>query len=223
MKATANKEVTKVRESESTRNALLDAGLEVFAEQGFAGAKVDEIARRAKVNKAMISYHFGGKRGLYRAILHANFSIAVERMSELRESTEPASVVLQRFIEGFGAVVASRPTLPTMMLREVLSGGAHLDKDLLPEFLSVFAVVREIISRGIRDGEFRNVNPLMTHLGLIGGLLFFFATEPFRERLSREGILPVKPPESAEFIRHMKEFAVRAIAVPAPRSRRGES
>jgi len=223
MKKQQQTELTKPRESERTRDALLDAGLEVFAEEGFAGAKVDEIARRAKVNKAMISYHFGGKRGLYRAILQANFSVAVERMRDLRDSTEPASVVLQRFIEGFGGVVAARPTLPTMMLREVLSGGAHLDDDLLPDFLSVFAVVREIISRGIREGEFRAVNPLMTHLGLIGGLLFFFATGPFRERLAREGILPVKPPESSEFIRHMQEFAVRALAAPGHQNPRGES
>ncbi|MCP4657706.1 MAG: helix-turn-helix transcriptional regulator, partial [bacterium] len=47
----------------ATREALLEAATELFAERGFDGAKVEAIARRAGVNKAMISYHFGGKQG----------------------------------------------------------------------------------------------------------------------------------------------------------------
>jgi len=220
---TDNKDVKAVREVEKTRRALLDAGLEVFAAEGFDGATVEKIARRAKVNKAMISYHFGGKQGLYKAILRANFVVAVERVQALRESKEGAAVILKRFIEEFGGMVASRPTLPTMMLREVLSGGAHLDEELMPAFLSVFATVREIISRGIREGEFRSVNPLMTHLSLVGGMLFFFATGPFRNRLSREGFLPTKMPEPGDFIRHMQDFAGRALAAGAPQNQGVES
>jgi len=54
--------------SERSRAALLDAALTEFAEHGFAGARVAAIADRAGVNKQLISYHFGGKRGLYQAI-----------------------------------------------------------------------------------------------------------------------------------------------------------
>ena len=51
-----------------SRAALLDAGLTEFAQHGYAGARVAAIAARAGVNKQLISYHFGGKLGLYRAL-----------------------------------------------------------------------------------------------------------------------------------------------------------
>ena len=51
----------------------MQAGSELFAAHGFDGATVETIAERAGVNKAMINYHFGGKRGLYQAILTATF------------------------------------------------------------------------------------------------------------------------------------------------------
>lgn len=56
------------RDAERTRAALLDAALAEFAEKGFAGARVSDIAARAGVNKQLISYYFGGKDGLYQAL-----------------------------------------------------------------------------------------------------------------------------------------------------------
>ena len=62
------------RDPEATRQALLRAGAELFAERGFDGVPIDEVAARAGVNKALISYHFRGKRGLYVAILESTFA-----------------------------------------------------------------------------------------------------------------------------------------------------
>ncbi|MXQ62814.1 TetR family transcriptional regulator [Actinomadura rayongensis] len=56
------------QDPERTRRALLDAAHDVFSEKGYAGARVQDIADRAGVNKQLISYHFGGKEGLYRAL-----------------------------------------------------------------------------------------------------------------------------------------------------------
>ncbi|WP_152360951.1 TetR/AcrR family transcriptional regulator [Microlunatus speluncae] len=56
------------RDPERTRQQILDAGLAEFAAKGYAGARVGDIAERAGVNKQLISYYFGGKDGLYRAV-----------------------------------------------------------------------------------------------------------------------------------------------------------
>src|SRR5215831_4871619 len=56
------------RDAAATREALLAAGTELFAERGYDGVPVWSIARAAGVNKAMISYHFGGKLNLYQTI-----------------------------------------------------------------------------------------------------------------------------------------------------------
>src|SRR4051794_32830272 len=54
-----------------------------FAARGFAGARVDHNARRARVNKAMIYYHFRSKEALYRILLHRTFTEAAARMQEI--------------------------------------------------------------------------------------------------------------------------------------------
>ena len=62
---------------------ILAAAAVEFAERGFAGARVDRIARRARVNKAMLYYHFKSKQGLYRTLLRQIFTLAAGRLSEI--------------------------------------------------------------------------------------------------------------------------------------------
>ena len=59
------------RQAEATRRALVAAGVEAFAEHGFEAASVRDITAKAAVNQGAITYHFGGKEGLYRAVLEA--------------------------------------------------------------------------------------------------------------------------------------------------------
>lgn len=56
------------RDPERTRQRILDAAASEFAEHGYAGARISRIAERSGMNKQLISYYFGGKEGLYRAI-----------------------------------------------------------------------------------------------------------------------------------------------------------
>ncbi|HEY3099304.1 MAG TPA: helix-turn-helix domain-containing protein, partial [Methylomirabilota bacterium] len=78
----------------ATREALLAAGAELFADRGYDGVPVTAIAQKAGVNKAMINYHFGGKRKLYLTIVSATFADIVVRVEALADSRRPAPDVL---------------------------------------------------------------------------------------------------------------------------------
>ena len=194
------------------------AGTELFARHGFEGTRVEQIARKARVNKAMINYHFGGKAGLYRAILLSLFTETVERIRELKDSPEPADVLLRTFVRNFTELVARQPSVPMMLVREAISGGRHLDREVLPCFTAIFSGVREIIEKGIRDRAFREVDPLLTHLSLIGSIVFFFATAPLRSRLISESYVQARNPDPEAFVRHVQEMMTRALAAEAPRT-----
>jgi TetR/AcrR family transcriptional regulator len=195
-----------------TREALLAAGTEAFATHGFEGARVDRIAARAGVNKAMISYHFRGKAGLYAAILDGAFeSLSRGLASPPSGATSPAQR-LRRFIESFAEEAGRRPFLATMVLREVISGERQIEATVPPHLLRLFRSVEEIIEAGIRDGSFRRVDPLLTHLGLVGALIFFFATQPFRERIFRERRIPLDLPDPQRFVLHLEEMLTRGLA-----------
>lgn len=192
------------KDPEKTREQLMTAASQLFAQHGFDGVSSDEIAQAAGVNKAMINYHFGGKEALYEAILGEVLGRATQILSELRDAPLPADEKLGLFVEGYSRLAGERPALPAMMLREVMSGGRFVGPRLLPAFIGVFACVRAVVEQGIAEGTFRPVNPLLTHLTIVGSLTFYFSTAPFRERMVAEGRLPVAAPSTQEFIDHMK-------------------
>ncbi len=202
-----------------TRESLLRAGTELFALEGFDGASVEEIAARAGVNKALISYHFGSKRGLYRALLRSTLAAAVERMAALVATERPPAELLAGFIAEFHRLATvDRPSFPALLLREVLSAGRAFDEEIAPEVVALFGLVRGIIERGTREGAFRRVNPFLAHIGIVGSLAFFYATEPTRRRIATQGKLPMALPPRDEFLRHMQEMVIRGLAADPPAS-----
>lgn len=216
-----DKKATSQRVRESSREVLLDAGTELFAQHGFDGATVEMIAHRAGVNRALISYHFGGKEGLYDAILETTFIPAGDRLRQIRQSPGRADARLRQFIDLFVETAAGRPHLPAMILREVLAGGTHLKPRYADYMVSNFQLVREIVEQGIRERTFRPIDPFLTHLNLVGGLVFFLATKPLRQRWIREGRLSVPVPVARDYVEHVKELVTRGLAAgPARRSAR---
>ena len=109
------------RDSVATREALIAAGTELFAERGYDGVPVSAIAGKAGVNKAMINYHFGGKRKLYLAILTATFAEIVAGVERLAESSRPAPEVLRELVAMVGEVATRRH--PALLHDDAARGG----------------------------------------------------------------------------------------------------
>ena len=197
----------------------MHAATDLFATRGFDGASVDEIAAASGVNKALINYHFGGKAGLYSAILRQVFERLSAGLQPIRDSEAPAEERLRAVIREIGSGVAANPQLPPMVLREILSGGEHLDDATLPHFLAIFGTVRAIVEQGMRSGVFRKVNPFATHLGLVGSLMFFFSTENFRRKRIANLPIGAEQPLPAEYLSHIEELMVRGLAAEPRRAR----
>jgi len=74
--------------------------------------------------------------------------------------------------------------------------------------------VRRIVERGVREGSFRPVDPLLTHLSLVGSLLFFFATARLRARLFAEGRVRGKAPETTTYVKHIQDLIIHGLTEP---------
>jgi len=197
----------------ATRAALLATGAALFAEGGFDGVPTAAVAARAGVNKALISYHFGGKRGLYRAILASGFAEMADRLKAVEARGADARETLRGLLGAFAAVRERRPDFPVLFVREVLSRG--IDPAVLPHLVEVLGVTRRVAERGMRDGVFRRVDPAAMHLALVGSLVFFLATEPARRRAMAAHVLP-RMPDFPEFLRYVEELTLRGLAPEHP-------
>src|SRR5262245_15791336 len=135
------------------------AGAELFAAAGFEGSRSDAIARRAGVNKALINYHFGGKQGLYAAIVAETLQPAVARIPELAAAPVPAEERMRALIAVFAESVRRHPHFPAMMVRELVTGGAGIGDETLAYLAGFYGTVAQVVEAGVAEGAFRPVEP----------------------------------------------------------------
>jgi TetR/AcrR family transcriptional regulator len=151
-----HRKTSRPRDASATREVLLDAATLVFAEQGFAGARVDEIAARAGVNKALIYAYYGDKTGIYRAVLTAHldefadpvFSKAVAAEAGPRRALED---IVRRF---FRLLIKNR-SFARLLAWDLLSNGKSGRDVILESAGPLLELISELVDRGRATGELR--------------------------------------------------------------------
>jgi len=211
VKDPAKKGFKRRRDPIGTRQALLDAGRRLFAERGFAAATIEQIAGLAGVNKALIAYHFGGKRGLQEAIHAAAFALLAPRLDELRRSQAPATERLREFISIFASLAEANPQYPVMILRGLIEDEAESHEAFAMRVLELNQILTDILLDGQSSGLLRPVHPLLTQASIVGSMLFFFATTAARDRLAATGALPLRPPTAGDFVRHLQDLVTEGL------------
>jgi AcrR family transcriptional regulator len=195
------------------RTRILDAASEAFAELGFAGARVDRIAARAGVNKAMLYYHVGDKRALYTAVLTRNFDRVQRAVAAAMGVRGPARLRLEAVITALTRVVQEHPDHPRIVLREIASGAVNLPPEAFARMLEVVDVVRGLLEEGTAAGEFRPLDPVLAHLTIVGALIFLNATAPLRERAAGLGPDFDMPEPTADVAGFLNDLLLGGIAV----------
>jgi AcrR family transcriptional regulator len=192
-----------------SRPAIFQAAANEFAQRGYDAAGVDRIADRARVNKAMLYYHYGSKQGLYVEVLRDMFRAVGARTRGIAQGAGTAETKLDAWIVTIVEEAAARPWFPPIMLRELASGAAHIDAETFGMMNAVYTAVRDVIVQGQREGAFREVDPLLTYLTILPPILIFFARQRVvaAHRKNIQGFAAAAPREVNEFMRHMQGSA----------------
>lgn len=198
----------------STVERILEAAAAVFAEEGFGGARVEAIAARAGVNKAMLYYHVGDKAELYAAVLTRNLERAHRRLAAAAAHAGPARQRLHGVILALAQLVEDIPHHPRIMLREIASGAVHLPDRVVGQMLEILGLLQALLREGVEAGDLRPSDPLLTHLLILGAVTFMTATRPVRARL--QGLAPgLGDPESPrQLADFLAEVLLHGIAAP---------
>ncbi len=194
-----------------TRVSILESATQVFMEVGFSGARVDEIARRAQANKAMIYYHFGSKLGLHKAVLLRLFLGVLDEIDRLKESDLGPEARLRALYTRVARHLEERPALPHIILREILAGGKTMDAEASRTLGQIIGFVSETLDAGARTGAFRGVDPLLFHLTMLGPLLLHFAGTSFRERVLPRQTPGLPSPSNDDMLNHLLEVLGRSL------------
>ena len=168
-----------------SRDRVFAAAAAEFASRGFAGANMDRIARAARLNKAMIYYHFAGKTALYRAILSDMFGAVRAAVLAVAASDRAPDDKIRDYVAAIAREAEARPHFPPIWLREIAEGGTHVDEATLGYLRDVLGALGRIIAEGTHDGRFQPLPAFMVQAGIIAPLMVFFATSRLREKIAR--------------------------------------
>jgi AcrR family transcriptional regulator len=165
----------RINDPDGTKRNIIEVATQEFAENGLAGARIDEIAAKTKSSKRMIYYYFGGKEGLYLKVLEEAYSRvrAVEATLDLQDL--PPLEALKKLIGFTFDHHNSHEAFIRLVMIENIHHGEFLGKSQVIQKLNVTAIdtVSEIYKRGVKSGIFRpRLDPIELHWQ-ISALCFF--------------------------------------------------
>jgi AcrR family transcriptional regulator len=150
------------RRKEARIPEILDAALACFAEKGFAGTRMDDVAARAGITKGTIYLYFESKEALFKALARQSIGAQLESVLAHVQAFQGASADLLRFVLGtigHFAATSDRVILPKLLLAEA-SNFPELAEFWRREIIDRgIAIFETIITRGVAAGEFRDVPP----------------------------------------------------------------
>ncbi len=199
------------RATVASRDRVFAAAATEFAARGFAGANVDRIARAARLNKAMIYYHFASKAALYREILRDMFEAVERRVRAVVASTNDPAERIRGFVEAIACEAEARPHFPAIWFREIAENGAHLDTQTLGHIAGIVTALGRIVQEGVGAGRFKPVSPLLVHAGIVGPLLLFFASAGLRRRIAQAGVRGADRVDRQEVVTHLQNVALGTL------------
>lgn len=139
-----------------TREAVLNAAETEFAEKGFFGARVDEIAKTSGVNKRIIYKMFISKEELYKIVLYKAYEKMAKAESEIFTEYSTCEEAIRRVIKSYFDFLNSNPTYISLILWENLNKGEYVKELDFSEIKNkVVDYIHKIIENGKENGEFK--------------------------------------------------------------------
>lgn len=195
----------------TTKEKIIHAANEVFAERGKHGARMDQIAAKAKVNKAMVYYYFGNKDNLFQEVLSGIFIIVFAKIigsvAKPGHAGEDPVEQLKKVVRATFEAVSQSPNLARIVLyaianeeQDIKHAMESIKKNhphLYPTQLFAF------LEKGIAQGKFRNVDPRQTIVSIVGMNIFYFVWKPIARM-----ILGLETPEEEQAFLKAREEGV---------------
>ncbi len=200
---------------EESRAAILHAAAQEFAQHGIAGARTDEIAREAHVNKALLYYYFKDKETLYGAVLYEAFAGLKATVFEVLDGDLPPREKMLAYVGAYFDFIASNQMYPRLMQREMMSareGHSPQIEKLVKDYIKpIFGKVAGVMQKGIADGVFRPVNPVHFVPSMVAMIVFYFSSAPVMQKIV--GFNPLTPERIAERRAAVLDFISAALFV----------
>jgi TetR/AcrR family transcriptional regulator len=166
----------------STEEIIFDAAQKVFIEKGFNGARMEEIAKEAKINKSLLHYYYRTKEKLFGAIFSKVFKIFVPRMLSFIESDASLFEKIEQFVNMYIDLIMKNPYIPNFIMSEINRNPESIGNMLAEatgiKEMKTFERFSKVIEEEIEKGTIKPIKPEQLVVNIIGLCIFPFVARP---------------------------------------------
>jgi len=164
-------------EEKSTEKIILDAAKKVFLIKGFDGARMQEIADEAKINKSLVHYYFRSKDKLFDAIFAEAFSQFIPKVAQTMASDKDIFEKITIFIDTYIEMFINNPHLPSFILHEINRNPNKIVDLFIENRINPSQLIETFVEEN-NKGNIKPIDPLHLIINMISLCVFPFAAKP---------------------------------------------
>ena len=166
----------------NTEAEILEAAKKVFIEKGMAGARMQEVADEAGINKSLLHYYYRSKEKLFLAVFRFAVLQFLPGIQEMLTSNIPFNEKIQRFVNRYINILLEHPFVPMFIIQEI-----HREPDRLFNAFKDAGIKPDQIMQQFKEasekGEIKDIEPKELLINILSLCIFPFAAQPVMQRL----------------------------------------
>ncbi len=200
-------------EKGNNRDKILNTAAEEFIEYGFYGARMQRIANKARVNKAMIHYYFSSKENIYKEVLKTVFNLLIEKLNSIKvddKENEPEEKMRQ-IIDVYTEIFENYSNYVRLLVYEVITGGKYLPQIIFENINRIpfnpwTGKIYKYFEKQIRKGNIRRLNIIQMIISIVSQMVPVYIARPVAENIFKK--LGIDKFIIKKFIKDRKEFVM---------------
>lgn len=163
-----------------TEEKILDAAREIFSQKGFAGTRMQEIADKAEINKAMLHYYFRNKQQLFERIVDSHIQLITPKLVEAISDSVPVIENLERLVDSYIDTITEYPFMPMFLLHEMSQRRMHAVDQMKKVLKRENAIARlfQKMKEEQQKGILKEIPPHHLLLSVMSLIVFPFIARP---------------------------------------------
>ena len=203
--------MSKVKDS-TTETTILNAAKHIFQHKGMVGARMQEIADEAGINKALLHYYFRSKQLLFEAVFKKAFSMLAPQLNEVMNADTSICEKIKKFSGNYISFVIKHPYLPNFIIQELNRNPEFVKNIITEKSFPNIKKFRKQINEKVAEGVIRPIKAEQLFINIMSLNIFPFMAAPLLK-----GFINTSDKEYKQLMKNRKtevaDFIINAIAV----------
>ena len=202
-----------MKKEDTAEEKIKAAAQKIFIQKGLAGARMQEIADEAGINKAMLHYYFRSKDKLFREIFESSIKTLMGEVGLIIASERPLLEKIQKLIDTYIDLLLENPSLPIFILSEINQNPDFMEKLINNNIIHGLGTMLQQVEEEVKQGQIYPIKPIQLWINILSMIVFPFAARPMLQRVIENSLDGNFEQLIRERKKEVYEFIVRAIKI----------